>query len=181
MLFIHLWLVLLQDKYCMEAFQVAHDRAINDKKMHLIIILVGEPPLDAMPENMRYYLKTRAYLRWGSKWFWKKLIYRMPHVVRPPRRLDPEGYYADMCDGADGDPRESRGGGEDVPMLPIVSAYSEASEVGARESVVLGARDSSASGHSSVGYASQSPSGDEDADEDEDEETEETSLNQRQD
>lgn len=117
-----------QDNYCREAFTIAYDRSVRDRKMRLIVIMVGNPSVNSMPENIQTFIRTGSYLKWNGKRFWQKLIYRMPHVIRKERPEFEEGW-----------------------AIPL-SVYSETSEFNATGS------DISAQESLSYGYVSQSQS-----------------------
>ncbi len=50
----------------------------------MIVILVGD--VDCMCDVF-----SRTHLIWGSKGFWRKLHYCMPHIIRKPRRITSKG------------------------------------------------------------------------------------------
>ena len=96
--------------------------------MRLIVLLVGDPPRDKMPEDIQNYIKSGSYLTWGEKWFWKKLIYKMPHVTREPRSLDPPNYCRSQfkMNEPNGDVRaHDVSFSDDGEGMPLGSIYSE--------------------------------------------------------
>ena len=110
---------------------MAHYRATQDKKMRLIVMLVGDPPRDQMPDDIQNYIKSGSYLEWGEKWFWKKLIYKMPHVSRDPRPLGPDDYFRNrfMGNRPNGDIKlHSMSFSDDGRGVPLGSFYSDTSE-----------------------------------------------------
>ena len=121
---------ILQDNICLEAFSRAHFRSIQDKRMRLIVLLVGDPPRDQMPEDLQNFIKTGSYLKWQEKWFWKKLIYKMPHVSRTPRSLNPPDYFRNKFLGnlPNGDIRHhSFSFSDDGQEIPMGSFFSDSS------------------------------------------------------
>ena len=99
--------------------------------MRLIVLLVGDPPRDKMPEDIQNYIKSGSYLTWGEKWFWKKLIYKMPHVTREPRPLDPSNYGRSKfkMNKPNGDVRtHDVSFSDDGEGMPLGSIFSETTE-----------------------------------------------------
>ena len=138
---------------------MAHYRATQDKKMRLIVMLVGDPPRDQMPDDIQNYIKSGSYLEWGEKWFWKKLIYKMPHVSRDPRPLGPDDYFRNrfMGNRPKGDIKlHSTSFSDDGRGVPLGSFYSDTSEFNETKSEISVKIHSSASD----GYASQSTTND---------------------
>ena len=145
----------LQDNICLEAFKMVHYRATQDKKMRLIVMLIGDPPRDQMPDDIQNYIKSGSHLQWGEKWFWKKLIYKMPHVSRDPRPLDPPSYFRNkfMRNGLNVDLRlRSVSFSDDGRGIRLGSLFSDTSELNETKSEVSVEIHSSPS----VGYVSQS-------------------------
>ncbi|XP_028967222.1 uncharacterized protein LOC100905187 [Galendromus occidentalis] len=61
-------------------FGAAYNQMLDDHANHLIVVLRGViPTADTLSENLRAVLSTKTYLVWGERWFWKKLLYAMPH------------------------------------------------------------------------------------------------------
>lgn len=64
-------------------FQAAYDQMLEEHVNRLILIIKGElPPYESLNENLQGVLRTKTYLIWGERWFWKKLLYAMPHRAR---------------------------------------------------------------------------------------------------
>ena len=55
-------------------FSVAHS---GGKRM--IVILKEDVTQEDMPTDMAMYIKSYTYLSATDRWFWKKLIYSLPH------------------------------------------------------------------------------------------------------
>ncbi len=130
---------------------MAHNESINNKKMKLIVILVDNPSLDPLTDELRTYIKSKSHLTWGGKWFWKNIRYRMPHIIegsRQPRSTDPWNFFKRLSNRLSQADRVS-----DVRMSEIT--YQE-SPPGVRVSAMSGDDGEEEEGHSISVYSSQS-------------------------
>lgn len=66
-------------------FRSAHHEILRDRKKRLIVILLGDVPQKDLDPDLKLYLKTNTFLKWGDARFWEKLKYAMPDA-RPPSR-----------------------------------------------------------------------------------------------
>ncbi|MCL4140720.1 UNVERIFIED_CONTAM: hypothetical protein GTU68_029406 [Idotea baltica] len=54
-------------------FRSAHHEVLRDRRKRLIVILLGEVPQRDLDPDLRLYLKTNTFLKWGDNRFWEKL------------------------------------------------------------------------------------------------------------
>lgn len=68
----------LESEWCRWEFRVAHQIALAENFNRLIVVLVEPLATEMIDGELRIYLQTTNYLRWGEPHFWDKLTYSLP-------------------------------------------------------------------------------------------------------
>ncbi|KAL1474142.1 hypothetical protein MTO96_038203 [Rhipicephalus appendiculatus] len=74
----------LASEWCRFEFRLAHQRALQDNINRLVIVLVDELEPGALDEDLRLYVRSANYLRWGEPNFWDRLLHSL--AAREARR-----------------------------------------------------------------------------------------------
>lgn len=77
----------IKSEWCRYELKSAHHEVLrNRKNKRLIVIVLGEIPSRDLDPDIRLYLKSNTYIRWGDKNFWEKLRYAMPDTPSKQQR-----------------------------------------------------------------------------------------------
>ncbi|XP_078678847.1 uncharacterized protein LOC144914624 [Branchiostoma floridae x Branchiostoma belcheri] len=72
----------VDSEWCALEFKAAHRQVLEDRRNRIVVILLDDLDLQNMDKDLKFYLKTNTYLKWGDPWFWRKLCYALPRVGR---------------------------------------------------------------------------------------------------
>ncbi|CAN7989271.1 unnamed protein product, partial [Ixodes hexagonus] len=68
----------LKSEWCRYEFKSAHHEVLHSCTHRLVVIFLGRVSYKELDPDIRLWLKSSTFLRWGEKRFWDKLRYAMP-------------------------------------------------------------------------------------------------------
>ncbi|KAH6926699.1 hypothetical protein HPB50_021214 [Hyalomma asiaticum] len=80
----------VESEWCRLEFRLAHQRALQDNINRLVIVLVEELEPGVLHEDLRLYVRTANYLRWGEPNFWDRLMHSLT-TTESQRKLIVQG------------------------------------------------------------------------------------------
>lgn len=78
----------IKSEWCRFEFKSAYHQVLKDRRKRLVVILLGEVAQRDLDPDIRLYLKTNPYLKWGEKLFWDKLKFALPDVRHRNKHRD---------------------------------------------------------------------------------------------
>lgn len=70
----------LESEWGIMEFRTAYKQGMNEKRPRVIVILYGDVDVNGeIHPDLKAYIKTNTYVKWGDPCFWDKLRYALPH------------------------------------------------------------------------------------------------------
>ncbi|CAH0564877.1 unnamed protein product [Brassicogethes aeneus] len=60
-------------------FRTAYTQALTEGRNRVIVLVYGEVDMTQIDGDLSVYMKMTTYIKWGDPWFWKKMLYALPH------------------------------------------------------------------------------------------------------
>lgn len=99
-------------------FREAHATALRDGRPRLVVVLLQERPPKGLDRELRHYVDTHTYVRWGEPAFWEKLRLALPHPREPGTRPAPPAAPPPAAPPPTAPPApEARGPGPPTPVV----------------------------------------------------------------
>ena len=76
----------LHSEWCQFEFQKAYHQLLEEKRNRIIMILLHDINNQMLDNQLKDYLKTRTYVKYGDPWFWAKVEYAMPKLDQTARQ-----------------------------------------------------------------------------------------------
>ncbi|XP_055926756.1 toll-like receptor Tollo [Argiope bruennichi] len=70
----------IRSEWCRYDLKAAHHEVLRTNKNELIVILIGPLSQHDLDPDLRLWLKSCTFLRWGDRRFWEKLRYALPDI-----------------------------------------------------------------------------------------------------
>ncbi|KAG6439697.1 hypothetical protein O3G_MSEX001000 [Manduca sexta] len=72
----------LASTWGMLEFRAAHVQAAKERKVRVVVLLLEDISDIEIESELRAYLTTNTYIKWGDQWFWEKLQYALPRRAK---------------------------------------------------------------------------------------------------
>ena len=76
----------LHSEWCQFEFQKAYHQLLEEKRNRIILILLHDINNQMLDNQLKDYLKTRTYVKYGDPWFWAKVEYALPKLDQTARQ-----------------------------------------------------------------------------------------------
>lgn len=72
-------------------FRTAHTEAMrNNRETRVVVVLYEDIEIERLDEDLKVYLKTNTFIKWGDEYFWEKLKSALPHKIRNKTQMEDE-------------------------------------------------------------------------------------------
>ncbi|CAH0564846.1 unnamed protein product [Brassicogethes aeneus] len=63
-------------------FRTAYTQALTEGRTRVIVLVYGEVDMTEIDGDLSVYMKMTTYIKWEDPWFWRKMLYALPHKNR---------------------------------------------------------------------------------------------------